>query len=104
MRTFFLESYEICKFSPLAFAAERGDEAMVNLLLNSEAGSNDIKKKHVWRALVVACEKGETGVVKLLLDQHPFEGMNGDSLDPVLLETAQDYGQEKNVSLLRLTM
>lgn len=86
------DSYNIVEAPPLVLAASHGNEEMVKLFLGKDAESDEVKKDHVWRALVEASDEGEDCVVKLLLDQHPFEGMEGDDLDDAPLWFAKKGG------------
>lgn len=94
------DEYSICEAPPLVLAASHGDEPMMELLLGKDNQSNDIKKDHIWMALVEASKEGKDGAVRLLLEQRPFEGIEEDKLDDRPLLFAHLWGHEKVIALL----
>lgn len=92
------DMYGIVERPPLVLAASHGKETLVRRFLEREA-ETDVKRDHIWRALVAACEEGKTSVVKLLLEQHPFEGRS--DLDDAPIWHAGNLGHEEIVELLR---
>lgn len=95
------DKYSICEAPPLVLAASQGNEFMMNLLLGKDNQSNDIKKDHIWMALVEASLEGKDGAVRMLLEQRPFEGIEKDKLDNQPFHFAHLLGHEKVIALLQ---
>ncbi|KAI9040758.1 ankyrin repeat domain-containing protein [Aspergillus affinis] len=95
------DDYSIVELPPLVLAASHGNEEMMNLFLKRDADSDKVKKDYIWMALVEACREGKDGVVKLLLDQRPFDGLEGDNVDDGPFYYAKLWGHGEIVELSR---
>ena len=90
-----------CKgFTPLRWAAQRGNEAVVRLLLTRDDVSPDKADNRGQTPLWRACLKGHEGIVRLLLTRDDVNPAKPDNLGRTPLLIAYMYGREVVVRLL----
>ena len=56
-------------WNPLSVAAQKGNEAVVRLLLENEGIDVNESKDDRWNPLLIATENGHTDVVKILIEE-----------------------------------
>jgi ankyrin repeat protein len=87
--------------TPLSWAAERGHEAVVKLLLAKDAVDINSKDLYGWTALSWAAERGHEAVVKLLLAKDAVDiNPKGSESRWTALSLAAERGHEAVVKLL----
>lgn len=92
------DAYSNVRLPPLVLAASHGKEDILNLLLERDAESAQVKKENAWRALIEASYEGKPGVVKLLLGRHIFD--EADWIDKAPLEFAHLGGHYEIAAVL----
>jgi ankyrin repeat protein len=86
--------------TPLSWAAEKGHEAVVQLLLKTDKVEVDSKDSHGRTPLSKAAENGHEAVVQLLLERDKVEVNSKDSYGRTPLSWAAKKGHEAVVQLL----
>ncbi|PCG94078.1 Hypothetical protein PENO1_080360 [Penicillium occitanis (nom. inval.)] len=86
--------------TPLAWAAEEGHKAVVNLLLAQEGIDEDSEDNFGRTPLSLAAEKGHEAVVEALLARDSVEAHSCDIFDQTPLLWAAENGHEAVVKLL----
>ena len=86
--------------TPLSWAAEKGHEAVVKLLLDKEGVDPDSKDNYGRTPLSWAAEKGHEAVVKLLLEKDGVDPDSKDNDGQTPLSWAAENGHEAVVKLL----
>jgi ankyrin repeat protein len=87
--------------TPLSWAAQRGHEGVVKLLLDTGKVDVNSKDTNNWTPLSWAAEKGHEGVVKLLLNTGKVDGdLKDTKYGQTPLSWAAENGHESVVKLL----
>jgi ankyrin repeat protein len=86
--------------TPLSWAAEKGHEAVVKLLLDEAGVEPNSKDTYGRTPLWWAAEKGHEALVKLLLDKEGVDPNSKDSSGQTPLSWAAEKGHEAVVKLL----
>ncbi|KAI1092560.1 ankyrin repeat-containing domain protein [Rostrohypoxylon terebratum] len=95
------DSNDTHRRTPLSYAAERGHETVVELLLDNNSVNPDSKDSRRDRTpLWYAVAKGHTSVVKLLLEKGRADPNYKSKHKRVMLSLAAEKGYEKIVALL----
>ena len=87
------QAYTIYGRTPLFWAAERGHEGVVKMLLDQE-DINPSQTETGWTPLLLAVERGHEGVVKLLLERESVNPNQADTKygqTPLLWATERGY-------------
>jgi uncharacterized protein len=87
-------------YSPLMDAVQKGDPAMVSLLLDRGAKTN-LKSKDGQTALVVAAGRGDDILAKILID-HGADPTIGDNLGMSAASYAKLFNNEKMLALFNI--
>ena len=88
--------------TPLFWAAFRGCEAVVNMLLEDGPVDADFRDSNGWTPLIRAAQAGHEAVVKLLLDTGRVDADSKESMGWTPLSSAASRRHEAVVGLLQL--
>ncbi|KAI4599420.1 hypothetical protein KJ359_001862 [Pestalotiopsis sp. 9143b] len=85
------DDYDICETPPLALAAAHDKVEMVKVILDRDAATLELKKEHIWKAIVAASEDGAANALRLLLKQNYLTREEWEDDGPLFYAQCQGY-------------